>query len=215
MDSAMRYERKYRIESCHLDVVLQAVRNHPASFRKIYPDRQINNVYWDTIGLQSYKDNVMGIAERQKIRIRWYGESMGEIHNSKLEIKKRINELGIKDVFNMPFFQLAKVADMRNEIRKILKKEIFIQPVLLNSYRRSYWGTPDKKFRITIDNNMFFHSFLHESQFVKYIHNDKGIVLELKYESEEDCLSDRISQFIPFRRSKNSKFIQGIDLINY
>ena len=59
----MRYEIKYRIDSSHLDTVQQSVMNHPASFRKIYPDRQINNIYWDTLGLQFYKDNIIGIAE--------------------------------------------------------------------------------------------------------------------------------------------------------
>ena len=69
----MRYERKYKIENVALDVIIQALKMHPAGLSKIYPDRQINNIYFDTPGLTTYKENVMGIANRDKYRVRWYG----------------------------------------------------------------------------------------------------------------------------------------------
>ena len=117
----MRYERKYRITASDLAVVLQTVRNHPASFRKIFPDRQINNVYWDTLGLQTYHDNVMGIAERQKFRIRWYGNDVKKIEKPKLEIKKRVNELGDKDIFKINNFELDNINNLSQEIVNLTK----------------------------------------------------------------------------------------------
>ena len=54
----MRYERKYKIENLSLPLVEQSVRLHPASFKKIFPDRQINNIYFDTADFRTYKDNV-------------------------------------------------------------------------------------------------------------------------------------------------------------
>ena len=41
----MRYERKYKIENLSLSLVEQSIRLHPAGFRKIFPDRQVNNIF--------------------------------------------------------------------------------------------------------------------------------------------------------------------------
>ena len=46
----MRYERKYKIEGVSLGIILQSIAMHPAGLSKIYPDRQINNIYFDTPG---------------------------------------------------------------------------------------------------------------------------------------------------------------------
>ena len=92
----MRYERKYKIESITAEVVRQVVINHPASFRKIFPDRKVNNIYFDNIELSAYFDNVNGIADRQKIRVRWYGDDIFKIEQPKLEIKIKSNQLGFK-----------------------------------------------------------------------------------------------------------------------
>ncbi|MGK0389334.1 MAG: SPX domain protein involved in polyphosphate accumulation [Maribacter sp.] len=210
----MRYERKYRITASDLAVVLQVVRNHPASFRKIFPDRQVNNVYWDTLGLQTYHDNVMGIAERQKFRIRWYGTDVTKSHKPKLEIKKRINELGDKDIFKINDFDLKDINSLSDEVANLTKVNTNLIPVLLSSYKRSYWGTSDQKFRITVDYQMQFHSIMNDGKFRKYAHMDRAIVLELKYDEEDEFQVDRIAQFIPFRKTKNSKYVIGVEHSN-
>ena len=79
----MRYERKYKIESISADVVRQIVTNHPASFRKIYPDRKVNNIYFDNSELSAYFENVNGVSERRKFRVRWYGEDIFKIEKTK------------------------------------------------------------------------------------------------------------------------------------
>ncbi len=210
----MRYERKYRITNTHLGLIHQILRNHPASLRKIYPDRQINNVYWDSIGLQTYKDNVMGIAERQKFRIRWYGENVLEIKNPKLEIKKRINELGSKEIFDLPDFRLPEINSLSLTIEQLTRVNTNLIPILLGSYQRSYWGTFDKKFRLTVDHNIQFHSLLNEGTFKHYVHHDDAVILEVKYDEEWDALADRIIQYLPFRRTKNSKYVIGVEYSN-
>ena len=63
----MRYERKYKMYNFVPDIIQQTVKVHPASFKKIYPDRQINNIYFDTATLSTYWDNVNGVASRKKI----------------------------------------------------------------------------------------------------------------------------------------------------
>ena len=69
----MRYERKYKIENISYSLVEQSIRLHPAGFQKLFPDRQVNNIYFDTMGLEFFKQSHEGSSPRVKIRLRWYG----------------------------------------------------------------------------------------------------------------------------------------------
>jgi len=88
-----------------------------------------------------------------------------------------------------------------------------VRPVLLNSYQRSYFGTFDGKFRITIDWNLNYLSLLNGNSFRKYQHKENGVVVELKYDESLDNATDRIMQYLPFRQTKSSKYVNGISLV--
>ena len=115
----MRYERKYKIESISPDVVRQVVINHPASFKKIFPDRKVNNIYFDNAELSAYFDNVNGVAERQKVRVRWYGDDIRKIENPKLEIKIKSNQLGYKKSFPIDDFEIGDLKELTQKIYRI------------------------------------------------------------------------------------------------
>ncbi len=210
----MRYERKYKIENLSLSLVEQSLRLHPAGFRKIFPDRQVNNIYFDTLDWTTYKENVMGIAERKKFRVRWYGENVQTIENPILEIKIKSNQLGNKISYPIFPFQLTNLDALTKEVQKLSEAQVPLIPTLLNSYHRSYFGTPDGKFRITIDREMHYHSLTNNAQFNAYRIYDEEIVLELKYDETLDLATDRITQHFPFRMTKSSKYVTGIELVN-
>ena len=216
----MRYERKYKAEHLNFDAVQQMIRLHPVGFRKIFPDRQVNNIYLDTEDLTTYKENVMGIAERKKFRIRWYGE-VKAINNPVFEIKLKNNLLGSKlskpfPIFNLQDFNFNNYK--KNEqfalVQSFAKAEQDLRPVLLNSYLRSYYGSPDAKFRITIDRHLRYFSLFHSFSFEKYMIQDQGLVIELKYDESFDNQTDRVTQHFPFRLTKSSKYVTGVDLTN-
>ena len=92
----MRYERKYKVSDLNHHVILQSIRMHPVGLRKIYPDRQINNIYFDTPDLNNYFDNIDGNMDRMKIRIRWYGDCFKYIDKPVLELKIKRGLLGKK-----------------------------------------------------------------------------------------------------------------------
>ena len=46
-------------------------------FTPIYNERTVNNIYLDTIGLTNFYDNVYGVTNRTKLRIRWYENLLG------------------------------------------------------------------------------------------------------------------------------------------
>mgnify|MGYP001141097109 FL=1 len=210
----MRYERKYKIERLSLAVVQQAIRMHPASFRSIYPDRQINNIYFDTIGLRTFHDNVDGIADRKKYRVRWYNRDIWQISQPNFEIKIRQNQLGTKEVCPIADFDLANLSVITSTVNKLSHQQVPLRPVLINSYLRSYYGTSDGRYRITIDRDLRYFSCLNSRRFTTYNIVDKELVLEIKYDELLDNDSDRIMQHFPFRQTKSSKYVTGVLLSN-
>lgn len=207
----LRYERKYRIIDVDRSVVEQVLRNHPASLKKLYPNRQINNIYFDTSGLTTYKENVTGVAARKKYRVRWYGYEPMVVKNPRLEIKIRQNEVGDKLFYEVDEFELADLSRLTKQVNQHTAPN-FLKPVLQNTYTRAYYGTSDGKFRVTLDWNLSYTSLLMNRIFRKQQFLEKNtIILEIKYDKELEQEASRITQYIPFRRGKNSKYVTGID----
>ena len=215
-----RYERKFTAEGYSRQRILYYIKNHPALFREIFHKRQVNNIYFDTPAKQYYDDNVIGLAARKKIRIRWYGEVFGTIHQPKLEFKIKQGLVGDKWTFNLPPFELTRNtsinwedlfrrADLPAPIREQLRE---LSPNLLNFYHRSYFRSADQRFRLTLDSqlgfyllNRTFHNFSIERQ-SKSLH-----ILELKYNLQAAEAADTISNHFPFRMDKFSKYVTGLE----
>ena len=211
----MRYERKYRIENLHLNVILQSVRLHPAGFRRIYPDRQINNIYFDTPDLLTYKENVMGIAKRNKYRVRWYGYDTHRVRKPQFEIKHRHNQVGAKTICKVEAFSLDNLSEITQKVNSLSNdfRYAHLSPTLLNSYVRTYFGSYNRKFRVTVDSHLRYHSWLTGSKFVGYRIEEKSVfILEIKYDRAADVDIDYVMQYFPFRQTKNSKYVNGLDL---
>ena len=135
-----RYERKFFVENktaIELDLI---VKNHPYFFKEIFKERFINNIYFDTPNLSNYYANVDGNYNRRKVRIRWYGNLLGEIENPKLEIKIKQGELGNKIIHSVNNFILnneiykniifdlvdnSNLIDQINILHEIADKEIW------------------------------------------------------------------------------------------
>lgn len=206
-----RYERKYRIQDVDRAVVEQVLRTHPASLKKLYPNRQINNIYFDTNGLTAYKENVTGVANRKKYRVRWYGYEPTVVKNPRLEIKIRQNEVGDKLWYDMEEFDWADLSTLTKQVNQYAAPNV-LQPVLQNSYTRAYFGTADGQFRLTLDWDLNYTSLLTNRIFRKPQFREKNtIILEIKYDRELEQQANRITQYIPFRRGKNSKYVSGIE----
>jgi hypothetical protein len=218
----MRYERKYRSEHLDLHEVLQIVRDHPMSFRRLYPDRQVNNVYFDTPELHFLHENLTGVPERRKYRLRWYGSDLDHAAAPVLEVKRKSGEVGDK--------LLAPVSACTWSVGGAQLQAGFaavhaqlppnsplgagdLRPVLLNSYLRSYYISYDGKFRLTIDRDQLFRGFNAHQQVQRLAFEDRAIVVEVKYEAEDDGRFALVGQRIPLRLSRNSKYTIGMLLL--
>ena len=213
-----RYERKFRIEHLPLEAVHQVVRLLPLSMRPLFASRQITNIYFDTPNLDTYHENAFGVGQRKKFRLRWYGETAWPSGKATFEIKKRYLERGEKSSIKMDLSGPENFQQLLQKIRAIEEVPSCLQPVLMNSYSRSYYGIPKRNFRLTIDSGLRFRGlfFQHHQRNVDRPVSwtpDPAIILEVKYDAHWDDLIDPIMQNFPFRHTKNSKYVTGVQLL--
>jgi len=220
-EEVYRYERKYLIEHVTFAEINRVCLLHPKGFQPIFAPRTINNIYFDTVGFRDYVDNVEGEQHRVKVRIRWYGELLGYKRKPVLEYKIKDGLMGYKDSYTLSPFSLDEQFSREKfleilETSKIplsVKHELSsLQPTLLNQYDRHYYMSFDKKFRLTVDNNLHFHKISYNNPVaLERSFKRNAIVLEMKYATADDDEARNISTFFPFPLTKNSKYIEGID----
>jgi|TARA_B100001971_G_C18263130_1_gene589044 hypothetical protein len=216
-----RYERKFLIEGIHLSEIENCIYTNPGMFFEIYEDRFVNNIYLDTIELASFKDNLSGIMDRIKFRIRWYGDLHGLVRNPNLELKIKTGFVGDKNIYHLKPFEF-KLGSCFNEILKnLLKSDIpnnieqrlkFLMPVIVNRYRRKYFSSFDRKYRITVDTNQSFCGVSGNNIVSSKNNNtcDFNTILELKYNVQHETNARYITNHFPFRMTKSSKYVNAI-----
>ena len=218
-----RYERKFYIEELDAAQVQMLVKRHPSIFYAPYPPRYINNLYLDTVDMENYHDNMAGAADRHKVRIRWYGELLGEIKKPILEFKVKKGLVGGKYSYPFPAFsmdaafnhddfqKLIMQSDLPTAVRWHLRD---LNVVLCNRYYRWYYATRDQKYRVTIDNEMTYFQVKRTHNYFRHKYVDpKAIVVELKYARELDPKANKVASFFPFRTTRNSKYMTGIEQV--
>lgn len=126
----MRYERKYRIDELDHHAVRAIINGHPVSFRKLFPDRQVNNIYLDTRDMAFFQENLSGVAQRRKYRLRWYGADLQQVTSPILEIKIKDTELGEKVSAPVPDFKMDSFSPLRLSIEKRLRDLAQAAPTL-------------------------------------------------------------------------------------
>lgn len=218
-----RYERKFLISALNRHAAESIVKRHPAIFSEIYHQRFVNNIYFDTLNMDNYIENEFGVSQRAKTRIRWYGDLFGVIPEPVLQFKLKNGIVGSKISFPLvPFTldsnfsaSLLHTTIKNSTIPALLKEELLLmQPTLLNHYSRKYFQSADKRYRITIDWDMEFYALdKNHNTFKKKIEDFYYMVLELKYSDSNDDMADTITNYFPFRMSKSSKYVRGIDYL--
>jgi len=219
-----RYERKFIISNTDEKKVEHYIKLHPKMFFEIYHERYVNNIYFDSHELQNYYDNINGVFDRIKARIRWYGNLFGEVKKPVIELKIKKGSLGRKFQRNLNPFTLSNQI-CRKEIADIFKKSnipnviysklLSLKPTLLNRYKRKYYLSSDKNYRITTDSAQEFYRIEYgKNSFLNRIFINSDIIFELKYDKNYDNEASGITNHFLFRLTKNSKYINGIELIN-
>ena len=204
-----RYERKYIIENVDLPAFVYQIQN--SSSLEVYKERKINNLYYDNINLDSIFDNIDGLSNRKKYRVRWYGDTF-KSSIKQFEIKFKSEFLNSKKIINIGKFQIKNHNDFQqtyDKLIEILKKNdlpLFFEMQskflkLYNFYKRKYYLSADENVRITVDSDLKFYSPL-----TKNIFEEKNIIIEIKYNREFKY----VNEFKNLRINKYSKYVKGV-----
>lgn len=202
--SKYRYELKYALQESELTNLYAILSQHPALFKVAFPDRIVNNIYFDNINFQCCFENLDGISERTKIRYRWYGEQ-DKFSSGKSELKIKKNALGTKKYFDLE--HPKDLIDLEIQVKDVLHKPE-LQSALHNQYIRSYYIDDSGKFRLTIDRELSYWLPGIKTNIPSFC--DSRIIVEIKFDQEDANLIDRITRFFPFRLSKHSKYGSGV-----
>jgi len=216
--SEYRYERKFLVSSLSREEVESIIKLHPAIFGEIFHQRFVNNVYLDSCKLINYYDNIEGQSRRKKVRIRWYDNLFGKITKPVLEIKIKNGELGRKISHVLEPFEISQGTDLTSVCglnQDLLYSSLpgirSLVPTLLNRYSRKYFISHDGLYRITVDSDQSFSRIYGRgSASENHVEDHKSVVMEVKYSREQDMNAHTITSRFPFRMTKNSKYISGM-----
>ncbi|MDP6437863.1 MAG: VTC domain-containing protein [Gammaproteobacteria bacterium] len=215
-----RHEIKFAAYATEVDRVRNWLLLHPAGFIRPYPERQVNNVYFDNWDYHAYAENLAGVSERSKVRYRWYGESPGPAAGS-LEVKQKRNYFGWKQRFPVdepPYAPGKSWADIRATLRAQLpwNAKLWLDqnplPIMINRYIRQYFCTTDTVIRATIDTDQrvfdqrsgLYPNFEHPA-----IMQDT-LVVEFKFSRADRQRAVEMIEDFPLRISRHSKYMNAV-----
>ena len=219
-----RYELKFVAEPTEYYRVLNWLNHHNFFLKSEYPDRQVNNIYFDSFNHSSYCENIYGSSSKSKVRFRWYGVSKKPINGS-LQIKCKRNQLNWKLIYKVR----GALGESRNDwrtIRSDICKQLPLEgrkwiemnplPVLINRYERKYLISNDKKVRFTLDSNLeiYDQSRKLSPNYSLKANLPKVLVLEVKFDRKLRSHVVNMLGDIPLRASRFSKYVSGLLSIN-
>ncbi len=209
-----RFERKWIFNSRDYLTLVSSLMRSKFFFRTHYPTRRVNSIYFDTNDYSSIRQNLDGVSEKKKIRIRWYG-NYNKLVEPILEIKSkkgaetRKENYKINDLEGLEFPNLKNLYLIKNFINKSNKSKKTVLPSLTTNYDRQYFISDNGKIRATVDYNLQSTYLKNFSQLNIIKNFPSSCILEFKYSTKLDKYVRHHLREITLRLSKNSKFINS------
>ncbi len=215
-----RFEIKFVVYESKLHEIEKWIKLHPACFLKHHPERTIHNIYFDTHNYDAFDENLSGVSRREKLRYRWYGDSITP-ESGRLELKIRRNLLGWKEIFNIseaPYVNGANWCSIINRLKQqtTLRERLWLHanpfPILINIYDRNYYISADGKMRLTIDMSfkVWDQRFKSLPNFKHASHVARTVVIEIKCDHNHGKIASQILQGFPARVGRHSKYMTGV-----
>jgi hypothetical protein len=221
-----RFEFKYFLPRHQARPLIAALR--PYTVRDPFaasPDGsyRVNSLYFDTPDYDTFWDKEAGLADRKKLRLRYYGERLGPEVPVFVEIKRKHFELVIKDRVSVKpdevrgvrlqreFRELAKNgsnADFAGELSWFMNRNS-LRPKIFIAYKRTaLLSRRNKEFRVTIDEDIIAREqfSLDRTASRKADIYRGGVVVEVKYENVLPAWFHRILQKFELQRLAFSKY---------
>ena len=211
MNNNFRFERKWVFQNTVKELILLNLLNSKFFFKEQFSERTVNSIYFDTLNLKSATDNLDGISNREKYRVRWYGKKTDIFDKPILENKIKKNFQGYKIFYKLNKFDKKKLNDKNLlGLTKVVNNHLPLKnlyPISMTSYKRTYLISADNRIRATIDYNLKYKKL--NNYVENFFLNSNNVILEFKYPSSLDVyLRNEISAIT--RISKNSKYINSL-----
>jgi hypothetical protein len=216
-----RCEWKFLAPRLSLAEVLAVVKRHPALFHETYPARVVNNLYLDSAARRDYCDHLNGAPNRTKTRIRWYGPLTGRIERPNLERKIKRGSVSGKTVCPLsPLDVNGSIAppdldaalDGPNVPANLRLALRHLEPAVVNRYHRHYFQSADGCFRLTADSGLQFFGLHHGTGWMTPLPSRPvPVIVELKYVPYHAGIAAAITNALPFRLARCSKYVLGIE----
>ena len=218
--SKKRIELKELFPFRYYTKVLKSIMSSSLAFRRIYPTRRISSIYFDNSNYSAMEDSIEGNSLRSKKRIRWYGLEKQSVKAS-LEIKKKQGYVSWKRKYDSIYdintrskmwYGFLRCNDKDKEAYNLLN----LDPKSIVTYDREYYGSFNKKIRITVDHNInYYHQHIKD-----YVNTNKGtklenqIVVEIKLDHQDEDFLSKVLQDIPFTPRRFSKYCESVSSLN-
>ncbi|MBU0716647.1 MAG: polyphosphate polymerase domain-containing protein [Planctomycetes bacterium] len=215
-----RYELKFVIERAELARVRAWLRCHPTGFLTTFPRRRVNSVYFDTVDLACFQENLAGVAPRAKLRLRWYGDDLATCAGT-FELKRKRGAIGQKPQYMLPrTVRLGQTTwpELLREVNSGLPPAWRIclhqapRPAVLISYQREYWASADGFVRATMDYDLRVYDQRCSARpnLRRGTPVADNVIVELKCAAaQRDQLAEAAAAF-PVRTGRCSKYVRGI-----
>lgn len=215
-----RRELKFTTNEIYYSDIINWIKNNKVNFKKHFPKRLINSIYFDNYSYSSFKENIYGDSKKTKIRLRWYNIFFFSMDGF-FEIKKRDNIYNYKKTTKIPnlaikpnsnFKEIIQTLKLNLEPIDTIELDARPFPTIISQYTREYYIDFDKEIRITIDRNIktFDQRLSNKINLKNEITIPNLMVVEFKF--KDASINKLLNSFnnFPLRLSKNSKYINGI-----
>lgn len=217
----LRLEAKLTGPELALPRVRQHLRLAAALLRPQFPARTVQSVYLDTprrAALDACRD---GLAERRKVRLRWYGDEDARVAGA-LEIKERVG--GWVEKRRIELADTIAVADRpRGELVRALRAasapntppelDADLEPVQWIAYRREYLVSASSRVRVTLDTRLRAHDVGLRGRLSREAATrlPRLFVLEVKAAREDADEARRLLAALPLTPGRCSKYALACD----
>lgn len=220
----LRYEIKFVIDRVDYLSFERWLAGKPFVSRSFLP-RTVRSIYFDTHRFSTANDNILGLPNRRKYRIRSYGNEKSIGGGANVEIKGRIGRLGFKvvapantrsdDATRMSPAEITEMFCADRTMGDYFPKGMDLWPTLGVEYLRHYHKGPED-IRITVDERIGFVDFVSDDPTRIAGHRDFGKnVVEFKFRPEVKDQAAELMSDLPFYPTRSSKYVTGLALFGH
>ena len=212
-----RYEVKFVLDEVELSI-LENWMFDCAFLNKSYENRIVNSIYFDDVQRSAVRDNLAGVSNRKKTRIRWYGNVTKaslvvcetKIKNGRLGRKRRV-DLGF-----IEFDDLENQSDQhivfipKFDIVEARTNELaLLEPTVIVQYEREYFNL-SMGLRMTVDQSIkTFNVYPEQNVFTHSRKPSNETVVEFKCSVQQKEILGEILASFPFSARRHSKYMTG------